>query len=190
MLLYMIRHGESEANAASCHAGWLQTPLSPKGKEQAVKVGEKLKDIPFTRVFSSDLIRARQTCELALPGYSYETSPLLREIGVGGLSGKSIAECKELYGDPYTEKKFRQDYTSFGGEDLPMLQRRVSEFLSMLEQSGSETTAVFAHAGTLRAAGEIILGAPRLLHRVRCPNCCLCVFEYNDGKWRLNAWNI
>ena len=190
MLLYMIRHGESEANAAGLHAGWSQTPLSPKGREQAVRAGEKLKGIPFDRVVSSDLLRARQTCELALPGFSYETSPLLREIGVGDLSGKSAAACSALYGEAYLEHKKAQDFTPFGGEDLSMLKRRVAEFLSLVEASGSELTAVFAHAGTLRAAGEAILGAPRLMHRVLCSNCCLCIFEYKDGIWRLNAWNV
>ena len=190
MLLYLIRHGESIANRDRCHGSWMQVPLSPAGMEQAKQAGEKLKDTPFDRVFASDLKRAMQTCEIAMPGRAYETSSLLREINCGRLDGKTRDECRAEYGDLYTGSLERQDYTPFGGENRDMLQKRVSGFLKQLELADADTVAVFGHFGTLRSVAELVLQVPSLKGRLLCPNGCISIFEFRDGVWRLNAWNI
>ena len=190
MRLYLIRHGQSIANRDLFHGSWMQVPLSPEGAEQAKQAGEKLKNIPFDRVFASDLKRAMQTCELALPGCSYETSGLLREIGCGSLDGNTPDQCRAEYGVMYDESRERQDYTPFGGENRAMLSERVSAFLGQMERLDAETVAAFAHFGTLRTAAELVMGIPSLKGRIYCPNCCISIFEFRDGIWRLNAWNI
>ena len=190
MLLYMVRHGESEANHAGSHAGWGQVPLTQKGIEQARQVGEKIGHIAFDKVYSSDLRRSVQTCETALPGRDYELSALLREISVGRLSCKRFEDCRAEYGKAYDDSLEHQDFTPYGGENHAMLVGRVKEFLSQLEQLDAEIVAVFAHEGTLRTTFELTLQTPRLSRRVLCRNCCIGVFEFNDGLWRLNAWNI
>ena len=190
MLLYMIRHGESEANHARSHAGWEQVPLTSNGVEQAKLAGKKLSSIAFDQVFSSDLKRSVQTCETALPDRVYETSALLREISVGQLSCKPFAECHALYGETYDKSIELQDFTPFGGENHDMLVDRVSRFLSHAKQLNNATIAVFAHEGTLRSTLELVLNTPLSSARFLCRNCCIGVFEYTDGAWRLNAWNI
>ena len=190
MILYMIRHGESEANRKGIHAGWAQVPLTEKGKAQAEMAGNRLKGIAFDLVITSDLCRAVETCSLALPGCSFEQSSTIREINVGTLSGKSADECKLIYGEDYLTNKQRQDYTPYGGENREMLAARVADFLQSMEIRYDGTIAVFTHEGVLRTALEQILSAPRLSKRLLCDNCCISVFEYTNGIWRLNAWNI
>ena len=190
MLLYMIRHGESEQNLAGAHSGWSQTALSATGIEQAKRVGGKLKGLSFDRIFASDLIRAVQTCELALPGCAYETDPLLREINVGTLSGKTRAECLAEYGDVYLEAIKGMEFARLGGESQAMLKERVGAFLKKAETLQADRIAAFAHAGTLRAAAEIVLQAPMLKGRLLSENCCIAVFSCENGAWKLNAWNI
>ena len=190
MLLYMIRHGESVANHVRGHAGWGQVPLTSLGEEQARAIGVRLKGIVFDRIISSDLLRARQTCELALPGCSYEMTPLIREINVGSLSGKTAAECESIYGTDYLENKYQQDFTPYGGENREMLIERVTRFMTSAESFTEKTVAVFTHEGVLRVSMEFVTQAPRLRQRLYCGNCCIGVFEYLDGHWRLNAWNI
>lgn len=190
MKLYMIRHGESEANRERRHAGWAQVPLSEKGVLQAEAAGQKLKDISFDRVIASDLLRSRQTCEIALPGCTYEQSPLIREINVGKLSGSSAQECQAVYGDAYIENKLRQDFTPYGGENREMMIQRVSDFIGQAETFQAENIAVFTHEGVLRMTLELIFEIPQLKQKLLCGNCCISVFECTEGKWRLNAWNI
>ena len=61
--IYLIRHGQSVLNFSKRHSGWSMLPLTEKGFEDARRAGEKLKDIPFDRIYSSPLIRAVQTAE-------------------------------------------------------------------------------------------------------------------------------
>ena len=76
--------------------GWLDVHLADKGKDDAKKAGDFLKRISFDKIYSSDLIRARETAEIAIPGCRYEISELLREINVGSLAfqpfGSSTSE--------------------------------------------------------------------------------------------------
>ena len=72
MYVYVIRHGESETNLGKRLTGWFDTPLTDKGRNDAKKAGLVLKDVVFDKIFVSDLVRARETAEIAFPGYKYE----------------------------------------------------------------------------------------------------------------------
>lgn len=191
MLVYAIRHGESEANAGRIHSGWSQVPLTEKGTAQAKAAGEKLKGVHFDRVVCSDLRRAIQTCENALPGVQYETNALLRENNVGTLTDVAVAECERLYGDAYRENKRRWDFTAYGGENQDMLLERAKRFLDAAAQSGSETImAAFTHAGMLYAMLSYVTDVRVKRERIACKNCNIAIFEFDGERWRLLAWGI
>ncbi|MAG39352.1 hypothetical protein CMI41_00070 [Candidatus Pacearchaeota archaeon] len=64
MKIYLVRHGESKANAKGIHQGQkIDTSLSKKGLEQAKKIAERLKDKTFEIIYSSDLKRAYETAK-------------------------------------------------------------------------------------------------------------------------------
>ncbi len=188
MLLYMIRHGESTANPERLHAGWAQIPLTQRGKEEALQAREKLKNVSFDAVYSSDLCRAVLTAELALPATSFSHTPLLREIHVGELSGKDATECRRLYTDQYLADKARADYRPYGGESREEHLTRVTEFLRLLERSPVRRVAAFCHEGTLRRMLEFTQGltAPASRH---CKNGGVCIFEYRENAWHLLEWD-
>lgn len=56
--VYLVRHGETDANRDGIIQGQLNTPLNDIGRKQASLVGEALRDIPFDIAYSSDLDRA------------------------------------------------------------------------------------------------------------------------------------
>lgn len=188
MLLYMIRHGESTANPTLAHAGWAQIPLTKKGEQEALIAREKLKEIEFDAVYSSDLLRALQTKELALPGVPFEQTPLLREIHVGELAGKIPAEALAFYGEKYLADKARADYRPYGGENREDQCARVSAFLRMLEERAAHRVAAFCHEGVLRRMLEMTQGLTAPTPR-RCKNGGVCVFECRDHVWRLVTWD-
>ena len=82
MKLYMVRHGQSETNLSRCFTGWSQVNLTEQGIADAKRAGEYLKGISFDRIYSSDLIRAVQTAQNAIPGCVPVQLPCLREIGL------------------------------------------------------------------------------------------------------------
>lgn len=190
MLVYAIRHGESEANARRIHSGWSQVPLTEKGTAQAKAAGEKLKGVHFDRMVCSDLRRAIQTCENALPGVPYETNALLRENNVGTLTNVAVAECERLYGEAYSENRRRFDFTAYGGENQDMLLERAKQFLDSVAQTGDGTVAAFTHAGMMYAMLNYVTDVRLKRNRIACNNCNIAIFEFDGEGWRLLAWGI
>ena len=64
-VIYLARHGETAWNLTGQHTGLTDLPLTPVGEGNAGKLGDALKSVTFTKVFSSPLRRAWRTCELA-----------------------------------------------------------------------------------------------------------------------------
>ena len=183
MKVYFIRHGESETNLNGRWTGWLDAPLTGKGKEDAMKAGEYIKNIKFDKVYSSDLSRAENTAEIAIPHCVPEKSSLIREINVGSLSGAVI--------NLSDEDKRRIESSGFGfwgGESKLKFRERLESFLSKLENSEGENVAVFSHGGVLREVADMITGIRIPRDKLICRNCAIAVLEYTDGIRRLHSW--
>lgn len=189
MKLYMIRHGQSTANAQHLHAGWEQVSLTKQGVEEAIFAGRLLKNIPFDQIYVSDLIRAQQTLAAALPGATAVTTPLLREIHVGDIAGKSAAECVQLYGDSYLKNKAAHNYTPYGGEDIAQHLERIRVFTQCLEKKPFQHVAAFCHEGSIRCLLDLVLGYRHDRKERALGNGSVTVFEYVNGTWSLVSWN-
>ena len=89
---YLVRHGESEANAARRFAGQSDSPLTARGRRQAKTVAKELAKVKFDKVVSSDLSRTRDTAEIIAraQGVPVEIVPELREIDVGDRTGQTF----------------------------------------------------------------------------------------------------
>ncbi len=191
MKLYVIRHGQSEANYTGVHSGWSQVPLTETGRQGAMRTGMLLKDIPFQKIYSSDLLRAIQTCNLALPSAVPECSALLREIDVGTLVGVSPAECEKMYGDRYTQARKNRDFTAFDGESHAMRHERTCTFMQQMEKSGVDgPVAVFCHEGVVKCMLDYVLRTAIAPDLVSVKNESVSVFEWNGARWRMIGWNI
>ena len=62
--LYLVRHGQTEENAANILQGHLPGHLNEEGREQAARLRDRLKDIQFDALYSSDLKRCRDTARV------------------------------------------------------------------------------------------------------------------------------
>ena len=76
--LILMRHGESIWNKKNLFTGWVDVPLSEKGIEEAIKGGEKIKNIPIDIIFTSELIRAHMTLCLAMSKHSSNKVPIFQ----------------------------------------------------------------------------------------------------------------
>lgn len=180
----MIRHGESETNRDGRWTGWIDASLTEKGEKDAQKAGELLSKVTFDKVYASDLIRARRTAEIALPGYNCELTDAIREVDVGNIAGKPLNVVTEEDRNRIHE----YGYAAFGGESSEAFGRRVKEFMQMLEEHRCENIAVFTHAGFLREAFETVLGIKVPRKNICCRNCTVAIFEYSDNSWKVHSW--
>ena len=190
MRIYVIRHGQSEANLKTAHAGWSQVPLTEKGIAQAQAVQPRLRELCFDKVIVSDLLRARQTAENALPDYDYTYDWRIREIGVGQLEGELVSDCEAKLGESYIRNRQNRDFTAYGGENLEMMQARIAAFMDDLtKESEDAQIAVVCHEGAIFCMVCHVLQCQPTRLAGLADNCSISVFTYKSGQWILNKWN-
>jgi probable phosphoglycerate mutase len=92
--LLLVRHGETDWNAAGRLQGHTDRPLSDYGREQARRLAEELTGEEFDAIYSSDLARARETAEIvgAELGLPVALDPDLREKDWGNWEGLTSTE--------------------------------------------------------------------------------------------------
>lgn len=90
--LYLVRHGDTAWTSTRQHTGRTDIPLNEDGERRARQLGAQLRDLPFVRVFTSPLLRALATCELAGFAARAEPDSDLAEWDYGRFEGKRTDE--------------------------------------------------------------------------------------------------
>lgn len=186
MIVFFVRHGQSEANLHTYYTGHKDVPLTDLGREQARAVAPILAQFTFDKIYSSDLSRASETCELAIPGVVYEKMTLLREYDVGSVVGVNIGDVAMTVPEDVT---LRPDYTCFGGENAKMVRKRARDFLDLLEKRNDQCVAVFSHFGFINCVLKEVLETHFQSSCIKTGNCAVHVLEYDGKQWKLVALN-
>lgn len=103
--LFLARHGDTAWTDSHQHTGRTDLPLNVRGEEHARQLGQRLRGFSFVRVFTSPLLRASKTCELAGFGSGAEIDQDLIEWDYGRFEGKKTSDVLkewpgwELYRD-------------------------------------------------------------------------------------------
>jgi broad specificity phosphatase PhoE len=87
-ITYLARHGETAWTITGQHTGRTDLPLTERGEGNAQRLGERLSGLKFAKVFTSPLVRARRTCELAGFGSVAEIEGDLVEWDYGEYEGR------------------------------------------------------------------------------------------------------
>ena len=165
LTIYLCRHGDTQWSAERRLAGHMDLPLIERGEQNARQLGQRLRDVSFTRVLVSPLLRARRTAELAGFGAAAQVDERLREMDFGRYDGLSVEHIRrEQPGWTYLREGCP------GGEGPADLGRRADALLAGLE-SLSGNIALFAHSVILRVIAARFLGraAPALGLSDPCP---------------------
>lgn len=173
MRLILVRHGESDANAAGIYQGWFDSPLSPRGEAQAVATARAFAardDIRPVAVYASPLLRAWRTGSLiaAAVGLTPISHPGLREINVGAATGLAFTAVRERW--PALE----EERTALGldhgwpeGESGRQFGARVAATLDEIiarhqptttPNESDEAVILASHGGTIRFALAYLRG--------------------------------
>ncbi len=92
--IYLARHGETAWSLTGQHTGLTDLPLTARGERNAQRLGKRLADHAFARVFTSPLQRASRTCELAGFGPVAKTDPDLVEWNYGDYEGLTTPQIQ------------------------------------------------------------------------------------------------
>jgi broad specificity phosphatase PhoE len=93
-LIYIARHGETAWTITGQHTGLTDLPLTPRGQGNARGLADRLRGMVFSKVFTSPLQRARQTCALAGFEPVAEVDSDLVEWDYGEYEGLRSAEIR------------------------------------------------------------------------------------------------
>jgi probable phosphoglycerate mutase len=93
-IIYLARHGETAWSLSGQHTGLTDLPLTERGRRNACRLGERLKGLTFTKVLTSPLQRAAETCHLAGFGASADVDRDLLEWDYGQYEGLRTAEIQ------------------------------------------------------------------------------------------------
>jgi broad specificity phosphatase PhoE len=176
---FFVRHGESEANVARVFSGRLDSPLTERGRAQAVTVAKTLDDVPFDRIVATPLSRSLDT---ALVVGRHRKMPVdivrdLIEIDVGDNTGKTFDEIAGL-------PDFKNDgFTSWpNGESLEqVLARALRALRAIHHDTPGGTVLVIGHGGVTRILVSHFLGMLPRLDTSRQTNTSVTVIV-TDGE--------
>lgn len=160
--LILVRHGETELNAAGVYYGSTDCLLTSHGIEQAQQVREALRDASFDAVISSPLNRAVHTAEVICAGThnAVHTDSRLQELAFGEWEGLHYTQVREQY--PQEWKQWCDDWMHTcppGGESCAQMYARVEQWLQEAQQKyAGQTVLVVSHQGCLRVIASVLLG--------------------------------
>jgi broad specificity phosphatase PhoE len=195
--LYLVRHGATKANERvpyilQGHA--IDFALSAVGEEQARSLASFLRQFPIRRVFSSSMVRARQTaeavaCELGLVA---EVTGDLQECDVGVWEGLDWETIRQRY--PEEHARFvanPAEVPYLGGESYGDVLRRARPVIDrLLEESAGQSIAVVAHNVVNRTILADLMGLDlRLAPRIAQGNGCINLIRRRDDRCELVTLN-
>lgn len=157
---YVVRHGQTQWNVEKRMQGHQDSPLTELGLSQAKELAQVFKDIHFSHVFSSDLLRAKRTAEIIVKDKQLAVlaTELLREKSFGQYEGKRGWEYERELRHKILEmeKLTYEESTTFqladGIETEDALVTRLLRFIreTALVYKG-EQVLVVSHSGCIRS---------------------------------------
>lgn len=151
--LYLVRHGQTQWNVDQIIQGQTDVPLTKIGEQQANEQRKKLKDVSFSKIYSSDLIRAHRTAEILNleKKLALQTAVSLRERQFGVYQGKSIAEGKKRLWELLAHYSSHPYIKESGVEtNEEMVERSITFLREISVVHPNENILIVTHGGIMR----------------------------------------
>ena len=192
--LYVVRHGESEDNAAGRFGGRRDAALTGRGREEAAALAEWFRRVAVDVVGSSPLRRARETAERIAAGARLPAHvwPGWEEASFGRWEGLTFAEARAR--EPQAVDAWLQaplSSRSHGGESFLDVCARVARAAEELVRAHRGRRVVLVtHGGPIRALVAHALGAPpEAALRLDAAAAGVTVIDWHDGAPVLVGFN-
>ena len=184
MVLYLVRHGRTEANAQGLMQGRLDPPLDAVGERQATAIAAMVGEVD--EVVASPLVRAQQTA--AYFGSTVATDDRWVEIAYGDYEGVPVGEVPP---DVWQGWRTNRDYTTPGGESFGALDERVRAALDDLRDAiPQRDIVVVSHVSPIKAAVAWALGVSmEIMFQCHLSQASLCRVDVGRFGPVLHSFN-
>lgn len=194
MRLWLVRHGETEANVAGLYSGHAPTPLTERGIAQAQSLSGLLRYVPFDNVLCSELERARHTTQLILAEREVpvRNMPELNEMFFGDWEMRHHRDLAREDAENYAVWcNDWQNATPTNGEGFQAFSQRVEHFIAQLaDYKDSQNLLVVSHQGVLSVLVARLLSMPAAaMWHFRIEQGCWSAIDFCDDFAVLKVLN-
>ncbi|PYZ92315.1 histidine phosphatase family protein [Salipaludibacillus keqinensis] len=193
--LYLLRHGLTRWNVENRYLGHTDEPVMEI--EELAELKKELEVVEFDEVFSSDLLRCKETIEYLRPDQPYVSDEGLREFHFGDWEGRKYEELKDI-------PLYRQwidnweQYRVPGGESGEEFSDRItgwlSEFLGktlVAEGPASHKVLIVTHGGVIRLLLSILVEAGSFWSwRISHGEGLHLTLEYREERWTCSSLSV
>lgn len=194
MKLYLIRHGQTQANVDGVFCGSSDIALTAQGETQAQHVARQLAETPLDCVIHSGMRRSQATAEFIVNGrdITVEAQPLLKEMGFGEWEMRHHKELEASEAQGY--QQWCQDWQKAAvpqGESFSEFTGRIRQALQQIHLRPLEShVAIVAHQGSLSLLLAMMLKlAPADMWRFPFKQGCLCEIDLSPGACVIQRFN-
>jgi len=189
MKVWLVRHGESEANLLNIlYNRGEKYGLTQKGIEQVNKLLLELKDIEIHKIYSSPLLRAKETATIIADKWNldFEITGALREFDVGILDEtgdeSTFQQEQEIVDQWLIDKKW--DVKFEDGESYNEIKERFLQFLESLKMKTDENVVLVSHGGLIQCMVPFICDNLSFAYCYKnlLKNAEYALLEINDDK--------
>ncbi|MEB1080720.1 adenosylcobalamin/alpha-ribazole phosphatase [Citrobacter portucalensis] len=194
MRLWLVRHGETEANVAGLYSGHAPTPLTERGIAQAQTLGTLLRNVPVDNVLCSELERARHTTQLILGDREVpvRNMPELNEMFFGDWEMRHHRDLAREDAENYAVWcNDWQNATPTNGEGFQAFSQRVERFIAQLaDYKTCQNLLVVSHQGVLSVLIARLLSMPAAaMWHFRVEQDCWSAIDFCDNFAVLKVLN-
>jgi broad specificity phosphatase PhoE len=152
-IVLLARHGETDWNRDQRWQGHADPGLNAHGRLQAEKLALRLAKVELAAIYSSDLLRARETAEVVARGRGLEVNPEpgLREIDVGEWSGLTMDEIERNFAEGFARHAAGGDGWVRGESHAAMSERVVAAVSRIAAAHAGAQVLCVLHGGAIRA---------------------------------------
>ncbi len=214
--VFLVRHGQTDANVQSILAGsGTDSPLNDTGIQQAKDLGKAFADagITFDQAYSSQMQRAQNTASYILQETGQESMPVVgmsefNDLSWGSLEGVPIAQAQSQYGTAFedyladdgsasADAQASSDESASSDADNPFGAENKAEYLKRF-QEGMDSV-VKAAQDKKDTKNILVVTHSAAVYWLKqqfdnapdgLDNASVTILEYKDGKWTLVDGNI
>jgi broad specificity phosphatase PhoE len=177
MMIYLIRHGETDWNHQKRRQGRRDVPLNDQGREQMRRCGELLATLPADAIISSPLSRAVESAEILADCMGLARDTIVADEGLierdfGDVDGMTKAELKAYRargGNEHQEPLYR------------VRERMMRTILTYARKNDKKHIVLISHSAAIKSVFVRLYGKPEL-QRKQTKNAGVSIIEYRGGR--------
>ena len=185
MLIFLIRHGETDWNHQGRRQGRRDVPLNDQGREQMRRCGELLRGLEVDAMLTSPLSRAAESAEIFASCVGFDPTAIRPESGLierdfGDIDGMTQAELRA--------------YRARGGNEkneplYAVRERMMRTILQVARREKHKSVAMISHSAAIKSVLVRLYGKPEL-QRKTTKNAGVSIIEYKGGRLHPRAFNL